>query len=187
MNTGNSSTHILCLSGSLRKQSYNTAVLQALARLAPDDIQCEIFSGAGQLPLFNPDREEENIPSVEDLHQAMARADALVIASPEYAHGISGVMKNTLDWLVGGDRFPGMPVALINTSPRASHALMSLREVVTTMSGVLVESACIAVPLLGTGLDTDGIVADAKLSAPLLQLLAHLRTAVSVSITGSRA
>ena len=48
----------------------------------------------------------------------MREADALLIASPEYAHGVSGVMKNALDWLVGDEAFVGKPVALVNTSPR---------------------------------------------------------------------
>src|SRR5262249_16472189 len=66
-----------------------------------------------------------------------------------YAHGISGVLKNALDWLVSYERFVALPVAVINTSPRAHHAYDSLLEVLQTMSATLVHEASISVPLLG--------------------------------------
>lgn len=149
--------HLLALSGSLRKSSYNTAVLQAMAALAPDGIGIQIGSIA-DLPLFNPDLEDQPIPALELLRSQLQQADGLIIASPEYAHGVSGPLKNALDWLVSGTEFPYKPVMLVNTSPRASHALASLREIIATMSGQIVEPACITVPLLGSGLDAHGIV-----------------------------
>lgn len=162
---------ILGLSGSLRTQSYNTAALDALARLAPAHVQVQVFRGLGDLPLFNPDIEENNLPTVHALKRAMSLADGLFIASPEYAHGISGVMKNALDWLVSGDAFISMPVALINTSPRASHAQAALREVVTTMSARLIEPASVSLPLLGSKMGVDDIVADPTMSATLVDAL----------------
>jgi NAD(P)H-dependent FMN reductase len=86
-------------------------------------------------------------------------ADAVLIASPEYAHGVTGVMKNALDWAVSMPTFPGKPVALLNTSPRAMHAPAMLREILQTMSARLVPEASIALPLQGSGLALDGILA----------------------------
>ncbi len=170
----------MAVSGSLRKISYNTAVLEAMSRLAPDNIDFVVYRGIGDLPLFNPDLEDDHIAAVADLKAELAKADGLVIASPEYAHGISGVLKNALDWLVSGEEFVYMPVALINTSPRASHAQAALREVITTMSGCIVEEASIAVPLLGSGLDADGIVENSQIAQLLNDALKSFYAAITV-------
>jgi len=102
--------------------------------------------------------------SVIALKNSLAEADGLFLSSPEYAHGISGVLKNALDWLVSGEEFVDMPVAIFNTSPRASHALDSLHEIIRTMSGNIIDSACITVPLLGSNLTAEGIVEDHVIS-----------------------
>ncbi|TFW16517.1 NAD(P)H-dependent oxidoreductase [Massilia arenosa] len=165
---------ILAISGSLRTASYNSAVLRAAAQVVPD---VHLFEGLGELPLFNPDRDTEPGTAVERWRAAVAAADALLIASPEYAHGISGPMKNALDWLVSMPDFPGKPVALWNTSPRAHHAQDALREVLTTMSAELVDLACATIPLPGTGLDTPGILARPDLVRLIGDSLASLRHA----------
>jgi chromate reductase len=166
---------LLALSGSLRRCSYNTVTLDALAELAPEHIQITI-GDIGNLPLFNPDREDESIPEVSQLKAAVGESSGLIIASPEYAHGISGPMKNALDWLVSGDEFPYKPIMLINTSPRATHAQAALTEVLTTMSGNLVEDAYVALPLLSSGYDKGGILND-------LQCVDALTTALNRFVT----
>jgi NAD(P)H-dependent FMN reductase len=146
-------TNVLAISGSLRAASINSAFLRAAARLAPPEISVRLLSGAGELPLFNPDLESQVPATVAAMRSAVARADALLIASPEYAHGVSGTIKNLLDWLVSYEPFVNKPVGVVNTSPRASHADAALRETLRTMSAALVEAACVTVPLLGAGLD----------------------------------
>ncbi len=168
---------LLALSGSLRSASYNTAAIVALQSLAPAYIEIVIGSIA-QLPLFNPDLEGQHIPALDELVSALNQADGLIIASPEYAHGISGPMKNALDWLVGGVEFPYKPIMLINTSPRAQHALDALKEVLTTMSGNIIAEACVAIPLLSSELDADGISGDRELSKTLLSALEEFRVAI---------
>lgn len=153
------SVKILALSGSLRKESYNTAIIKALKIVAPSQIDIKIGS-ISELPLFNPDLNELSIPALVQLTAQLKASDGLIIASPEYAHGISGPMKNALDWLVSGEEFPFKPIMLINTSPRAFHAQNALKEVLTTMSGQIVENAHLTIPLMGSGLDVDGIVKD---------------------------
>ncbi|MDF5726788.1 MAG: NAD(P)H-dependent oxidoreductase, partial [Rhizonema sp. PD38] len=86
----------------------------------------------------------------------------LVISSPEYAHGIPGVLKNALDWLVSGEEFIGKPIALFNASPRAIYATASLTEIVTTMAGRIVPEACLTISLLGKNLDAAGIFAQQR-------------------------
>jgi NAD(P)H-dependent FMN reductase len=80
---------------------------------------------------------------------------------------VSGVIKNALDWLVSGIEFPYKPIMLINTSPRASHAQASLREILSTMSGVISEKACISLPLLSSDLDEAGILENKDMSDAL--------------------
>lgn len=168
--------HVLCLSGSLRRISANTALLQAAQRLAPDTLQLELYEGLGCLPLFNPDDEVEPLPPrVQTLRRAVGRSDALLIACPEYAHGIPGAFKNLLDWLVGSLEFPGKPVALLNASGRGSfHAQAALREVLGTMSARVLESACVTVPLPGAGCGADTILGHEALCAELRAMLAAL-------------
>ncbi len=158
---------ILALSGSLRKVSYNTALIKALIELSPSNISIALFEELGNLPLFNPDIEDDGSKSVNRLKRQLADSNGLIIASPEYAHGISGVLKNALDWLVSGEEFVNMPVMLFNTSPRATHAQESLREVIKTMSGKVIEESCLSIPLLGSNLDAKGIVQTTELSSLL--------------------
>jgi NAD(P)H-dependent FMN reductase len=134
-------------------------LLRATARLAPRDINVAVFNGLGDLPLFNPDLEGNRPASVLTLHQAVAESDALLFASPEYAHGVTGTIKNALDWLVGFEPFASKLVAVFNTSPRAHHADDALRETLRTMAAIIVESASSSIPLLGTGLDESAMVA----------------------------
>lgn len=169
---------ILAISGSLRAASLNSALLRAVARLAPADISVVLYRGLGDLPLFNPDIEASNPPPVAELRTQILSADALLIASPEYAHGVTGAMKNALDWMVGCEAFVHKPVALLNASPRAVHAQAALRETVTMMSACIVDEASITVPILGSSLSEDGIVLHPKISASLLAALFVLRAAV---------
>jgi len=162
--------NILAISGSLRQASYNTAALKALKKLAPQNIDVNIAS-IGDLPLFNPDLDADDIVALDQLSKDVKKADGIIIASPEYAHGISGPMKNALDWLVSSVDLPYKPVMLINTSPRASHAMEALQEVLVTMSVNIIESACISIPLLSSELSVEGIVKHHEISSTLLSAL----------------
>lgn len=169
---------ILAISGSLRAASLNSALLRAAARIAPPEFDIELFRQLGDLPLFNPDLDAETIETVETLRRRIVVADALLIASPEYAHGITGAMKNALDWMVGNESFVRKPVALLNASPRARHAQAALRETVSTMSALVVDEASITLPVLGSGLDEDAIVRHTEIRAALLGALHTLACVV---------
>jgi chromate reductase, NAD(P)H dehydrogenase (quinone) len=170
--------NILALSGSLRARSINTALLSATARLAvPLDI-VTLYCGLGDLPLFNPDMESLAPRVVEDFRAQVAMADALLIASPEYAHGVSGAIKNALDWLVSFPGFTYKPVAVFNTSPRASHADAALRETLRTMCATLVPESSVEIALLGAGLDEEGMLASPAVTAGVRLALEELRAAV---------
>lgn len=149
---------ILAFCGSLRRVSMNAALLRATARVAPPGMAVEGFA-LGTLPLFNPDLEAQLPAPVARMHEAVSACDALLIASPEYAHGVTGILKNALDWLVSFEGFVGKRVAIFNASPRSVHADAALREILTTMSASIVEAACLALPLRGLNLSEDAMVA----------------------------
>lgn len=170
--------NLLTLSGSLRAASINSALLRVMARLAPNGVVVTAFD-VGTLPLFNPDLEAQLPVTVTRLHAAVAATDALIIASPEYAHGVTGAIKNALDWLVGIETFAGTPVAVLNASPRARHADAALRETLVTMSANIVETASIGFALLGAGMSEVDMARDPGIAASVATVIAELRAAVA--------
>lgn len=150
-----STFNILALSGSLRQGSTNTRALHFVQRACPSTIYFELFLRLDRLPHFNPELEASSLVGpVESLRQALKHSDALMISCPEYAHGLPGSFKNALDWLVGVG-LERRPIAIINTSPRATHAPAQLREVLRTMDGVIQEAACITLKLSQTSSEAE--------------------------------
>jgi chromate reductase, NAD(P)H dehydrogenase (quinone) len=170
---------VLAISGSLRRASSNTALVEALTRLAPAGVAIAIYGELGEIPPFNPDLDAGAIAPVRRFRSALDSCDALVISSPEYAHGVAGVLKNALDWVVGSGELIDKPVALINASKRAVLAHASLKEILTTMSGRVVDAASPVVPLDGRSWTAADIAADAELSALVSHALAELVRAAS--------
>ena len=175
--------NVLALCGSLRKASINAALLRAAARLAAPAADIEVPDWLGRLPLFNPDLEAGPPRVVQALYLAVASADALLIASPEYAHGVSGTIKNTLDWLVGFEPFIHKPVAVINASPRAHHADDALRETLRTMSAGLVGERSFALELPGSPPDEGALVASPAVAAVVDEAVAALRAELARQAT----
>ena len=104
-----------------------------------------MYEGLGGLPHFNPDLDEEGAevpPPVRELRDLLIGADAIVISSPEYAHGVPGSLKNMLDWLVSVGELVDKPVALLNASPQGGdYAQNALLETLRTMNWRVLESA----------------------------------------------
>jgi chromate reductase, NAD(P)H dehydrogenase (quinone) len=155
---------ILAISGSLRSISSNTALLHAAASLAPEGVEIHLYGGLGDLPHFNPDLEGNEPASVLDFRSQLRRSNSVLFSSPEYAHGVPGVLKNALDWVVGSGELVSKPVALFNASPRATYAQASLTETLKTMGARMVDEASRTFPLLGSGPDAASIVAHLEIS-----------------------
>ncbi|MDT4291701.1 NAD(P)H-dependent oxidoreductase [Methylomonas sp. MO1] len=172
---------ILALSGSLRAASINSAVLRVVRTLAPASIEVCLFSALGELPLYNPDLESEPPDVAIQLRNAVASADALLIASPEYAHGVTGTIKNALDWLVAFEGFVYKPVAVLNATPRARHADAALRETLITMSATLIEAASITLPLPSANIGEADLLAAPDIVSLLTNVLAEIECAVNQS------
>ncbi|AET68695.1 putative flavoprotein [Desulfosporosinus orientis DSM 765] len=109
---------IIGISGSLRQNSYNTATLHAAASLLPESATLEIVDLSG-IPIFNEDDEAKGVPQVViDFKEKLAKADAILIATPEYNYSIPPVIKNALDWASRGNDLPlkGKPLAMVTAS-----------------------------------------------------------------------
>lgn len=133
--------NILAISGSLRSASSNTALLRALKALAPSGINFCIYEGIGGLPHFNPEQETDAPLEVIDYQRALKACDGLVICTPEYAHGMPGVLKNALDWVVGSGELVHKAVMAISASPSqegGSRALSWLTSTLTVMTADLI-------------------------------------------------
>ena len=112
----NTSVHFVGLSGSLRKGSYNTALLNAITGLLPQDTTMQIASVA-DIPLYNADLDlpaaSARPPIVQAFRDQLAKADALVIVSPEYNYSIPGGLKNAIDWASRGEDSPMLRKAVV--------------------------------------------------------------------------
>lgn len=169
---------ILTISGSLRARSSNTELLRAVQLVAEPWWTFDHYDGLASLPHFNPDDDLEGATPpepVRDLRARIAAADALLICSPEYAHGVSGSMKNALDWMVSDAAMIGKPIGLLNASARSAFAHPQLAETLRTMSATVVDGASIVIPLDGRRLDAAGIAADPALASLLRRALDALR------------
>jgi chromate reductase, NAD(P)H dehydrogenase (quinone) len=182
--TATSAIHLLLVSGSLRAVSSNGAVLDAVAALVPAHVRVARYDALADLPAFNPDLDGEGaVPPlpVARWRGAVAAADAVVICSPEYAHGVPGALKNALDWLVSGPDVPGLPVAVVNATTRAHHAHDSLMETLRTMSAEVVEAASVKLPLAPGERTAAAILANPAIAAMLTAGLEALLRAVPAS------
>ena len=155
---------IAAISGSLRTGSTNAAVLRSIADAAPDNYTVMLYEGLGDLPHFSPERDIEPAPpAVQALRDLLAEAQAVIICTPEYAHGMPGSLKNALDWLTSSGELVGKPVAALSASPSASggeNARAWLVQTLTVLSAKVVPEASFSIGLIRSKLDTNGKVTD---------------------------
>jgi len=137
---------ILGITGSLRRDSYNHALLREAAERLPAGAELVEFDRLGEIPPYDADVETEGSPEpVEALRQAMREADAVIVATPEYNHSIPGVLKNALDWAsrpAGQSALTGKPAAVIGASTGmfgAVWAQAETRKVLGALGGRVVE------------------------------------------------
>jgi chromate reductase len=131
--------NILGFAGSLRKYSYNKALLCAAAELVPKDAKLEIFGLEG-IPPFNQDSENRMPQKVKEFKAKIRAADAILIATPEYNYSMPGVLKNAIDWAsrpFGDNSFEDKPVAIMGASPGrigTARAQYHLRQVCVSLN-----------------------------------------------------
>jgi NAD(P)H-dependent FMN reductase len=168
---------LLTVSGSLRIGSSNSALLDAAARSAPPHVVVTRFDGLEALPAFNPDIEMSGAPlplAVQVWQRALTDAQAVLVSSPEYAHGIPGVLKNALDWVVGSGELVNKPTGLLSASSASQFVHPQLLEVLTVMSARMVPGATRVLDILRRGVTVELLLADDTLAGALREVMQHL-------------
>jgi chromate reductase len=173
---------VLAMSGSLRRASHNTALLRAAQRNGPPGLSIDLYTGLADLPPYNQDHDGDHPPEpVVNLRAAIAAADGLLIASPEYNHSVPGVLKNALDWASRpnpGSCLVDKPIAVMGASPSnfgTARGQSALRQVLgATRSQVLVYPELL---VFGSNrrFDDAGNLTDATTLALLDDLLVQFR------------
>jgi chromate reductase, NAD(P)H dehydrogenase (quinone) len=177
----NAMTNILGLSGSLRRHSFNTALLRQAVSLMPVDSTLEVRTLHG-IPLFNADEEaEQGIPAaVAELKEAIAAAAGVILATPEYNNSMPGVFKNAIDWLSRPPSdikrvFGGKPVAIMGASAGGFGTVLSQAAwlpVMRTLGVALWAGGRLIVPRAGGAFNRDDVLVDDQLSQQLRVFLA---------------
>jgi len=150
--------------------------------LAPETFEVSVvYDGLATLPHFNPDLDNDAAPrSVVAFRSQLQASDRVLISSPEYAHGVPGVLKNALDWAVASGELHGKPVALLNASPRSVHAQASLKETLAVMTASLIPEASITVSLRSNKVDEASIISDPEISRALCSALEPFGRAIDL-------
>ncbi len=170
-------TRVLAIAGSLRRDSHNAALLRAVAGLAPDGVEVEIWEGLREIPPFDEDDDRAGrAGAAGPLREAVAGADAVLFATPEYNASVPGTLKNAVDWLsrpFPGNALYGRPAAVVSASTGQFGGVWAqeeLRKVLRTAGARVVKPGA-AVPRAGEAFDGDGRVLDPHLAASLREVL----------------
>jgi chromate reductase, NAD(P)H dehydrogenase (quinone) len=182
---------VLLISGSARSGSTNSATLRTAAAVAGDDVESVLFPGLDALPMFNPDRDREDVPvdpRVAALRVAVGASDALLICTPEYAGALPAALKNLLEWTIGDAGTYRKPVAWINAAgpaapAGAADAHDSLAKVLRYAGAEIVAGACVRVPVTRDMVGAEGLIADPHARAAIAEALAALVDHVRVNPT----
>jgi NAD(P)H-dependent FMN reductase len=154
-------------------------LLRAAASLAPEGMELVRYPSIGDLPHFNPDLDTDPpAPVVGDFRTALAAADGLLMATPEYAHEMPGVLKNSLDWVVGSGELLDTPVAIMSAGGGGGeYVLRILGTTLEVMSARVV--ATLGVGGVRNKRDEHGDIVDATTLEQIAATLIRLRDAVN--------
>jgi len=175
----NKSFSILGFAGSLRKGSYNKALLRAALELLPKGVKLEIFNLEG-IPPFNQDLETRMPLRVKEFKARIKAADAILIATPEYNYSVSGVLKNAIDWAsrpYGDNSFEGKPVAIMSASIGmlgGARAQYHLRQTLVFLDMHPVNRPEVIVTFASEKIDEKGILRDKETRKLVKELLKSL-------------
>jgi chromate reductase len=170
---------VLAISGSLRRDSYNTGLLRAARDLAPAGVDVELYDGLGAIPAFSEDLEGDLLPAtVAELNRQIAEADAVLVATPEYNGSAPGALKNALDWAsrpAGMAPIVGKPAAVIGASTGSFGAKWAQEQIkrALTLSGAMVVDAELALPKCGAGVE-NGELTEAAIREGVIEVLGLL-------------
>jgi chromate reductase, NAD(P)H dehydrogenase (quinone) len=173
-------TKILGVSGSLRTDSWNTKLLRAAAELLPPGVELELYENLKAVPPYDEEDDRNPVPAAAaDFRKALAAADGVLIATPEYNSSVPGQLKNALDWAsrpLATNVLRNKPVAVVGASTGAFGAVWAqaeLRKVLASMGARVVEGE-VAVGHAPTRFDEDGSLVDNQLREQLQETIGAL-------------
>jgi NAD(P)H-dependent FMN reductase len=170
---------IVAISGSLRAGSSNSALIKAAIAVASSEIEWVVYEQLGDLPHFSPDLDvDPPPPPVARLRALLASAQAILISTPEYAHGMPGSLKNALDWLVSSGELSGKPVALFVASTGGEWARSSLTQTLEVIEARVIAEAGLSIPNARKRIDPQGNLIDASLRHSLTEKIGALISSV---------
>lgn len=150
---------LLAIPGSIRKGSYNAALLEAMAKQAPKTTDITLYSRLEEIPIFDPDASDNQLPEpVLEVMEKIRESNGVIISTPEYAHGIPGVIKNLLDWMVASDVLILKPVVVTSVSTSGLGGVRShapLVQVLSAMNANVVVEGSLNVPYASNKFDAD--------------------------------
>ena len=146
---------ILAVSGSLRTNSSNAVMLNAIEKMMPPGVEFFIYKGLGALPHFDDVPEVPITVSVWKKH--LQDADAVLVCSPEYAFGIPGSLKNAFDWTVSSGELVNKPLALITAATGGEKAHAAWLQIFTALSANIPDGAALLISYVRSKLNADGI------------------------------
>ncbi|HEY1366215.1 MAG TPA: NADPH-dependent FMN reductase [Gaiellaceae bacterium] len=171
---------VLGISGSLRLGSENTKLLRAAAELLPDDVDVELWNALKAIPPYDQDDDVEPAPAaVAALRAAIAAADAVLFATPEYNSSLPGQLKNAIDWVsrpIAANPLRNKPVAVIGASSGAFGAVWAQAELrkVLAATGARVVDGEVAVGHAPSKFDENGQLTDEALREQLAEVMEAL-------------
>lgn len=181
---------ILGFAGSLRKKSYNKALLRAATEMVPENADLDVFDLEG-IPPFSEDAESQPPKKVKDFKAKIRSADAILIATPEYNYSMPGVLKNAIDWAsrpYGDNAFDGKPVAIMGASigmMGTARAQYHLRQTCVFINMHPVNQPEVMVAYAQEKIDDSGKVADQKTRDKVRELIESL-VAWAMQLKGAR-
>jgi chromate reductase len=178
---------LLGISGSLRRDSYNSLLLDNVRELIADDVELELYDALKDVPPFDEDDESEPAPAVAHLRDAIAGADAILFATPEYNSSIPGQLKNAVDWAsrpLATAPLRNKPVAVVGASTGMFGGVWAQAELrkVLASTGARVLDLELAVPLASSQFDEAGRLADDELRARLAEVAAQVVAENAVTV-----
>lgn len=167
--------NIFAISGSLRKGSSNHGILEFIGSQLPPEISYTLYEGLSTIPAFDPGLDNEYPPQpVIELRNQLAKSDAIIICTPEYAFGVPGALKNALDWTVSSGSFSGKTTVLITASTGGENAHEAMIKILGAIDAKLDPATTLLIPFIRTKIDANGNITDAQTAEKLLIIFDEL-------------
>lgn len=165
---------IFAISGSTRSNSSNLNLIKAVEKLTANEFIFNIFNELALLPHFNPDLNSDEIEIIKNLRHGLNESDAILICTPEYAHGIPGSLKNLIDWVVGTGEFSQKPTVLITASTDGQFGHQALLETLRVIEAKNIDQLNLLIQYVRTKVNDIAEITDEQTRNELIKLMEFL-------------